>query len=200
MKTQNNQVSVIGRNFCLPHSTDLLITKNIWEIKGQGKFLVHNSKTGKLMFKIDASIFSFDRKRVMLDAAGTPIITLRKKVYIAKSKFNIILEDSKINVRTVLLISVSFHLARLLLRMQAFSVVTTWQVYRGEGRSEKDLIFSVRRSSIFQMKTKLAVFVAKKRFRLEDVCNYTVEGSWFQRSCQVYAQDSSTLLAQVCTS
>lgn len=80
--------------------------------------------------------------------------------------------------------------------MQAFSVVTTWQVYRGEGKKEKDLIFSVRRSSIFQMKTKLVVIKDKKKF--EDACDYTVQGSWFERSCEVYVEDSSTILAQVC--
>lgn len=48
------------------------------------------------------------------------------------------------------------------------------------------------------MKTKLAVFMAKNKY--EDVCDYTVQASWFARSCEVYVGDASTKLAQVCIS
>ncbi|KAH6777945.1 hypothetical protein C2S51_009257 [Perilla frutescens var. frutescens] len=148
-----NRVSVINPNFCVRHSVDLVITKNVW---CQGNFVVENAVNGKIMFKIEGSIFSFDHKRVMLDAAGLPIVILRKKTFALRS---------------------------------------TWEVFRGKGKNEKDLIFSVRRASIFQMKTKLVVFMAKNKS--EDVCNYTVEGSWFERSCEVYAGDSSVIVAQV---
>lgn len=69
-----------------------------------------------------------------------------------------------------------------------------WKVFRGESRDDKDLIFSVRRSSVFQMKTK-HVFLANNKS--ENVCDYTIRGSWFERSCKIFAGTSSTIAAQV---
>ncbi|KAG6433721.1 hypothetical protein SASPL_105336 [Salvia splendens] len=151
--TAYNEVAVIDRKFCLPRSIDLTISKNIWQI-GQANFVVTKSN-GEIIFKIKGAIFSFNTTRVVYNAAGVPIVTLRKKT---------------------------------------FSILSTWQVFRGEGKDQKDLIFSVRRSSFFQMKTKLSVFVAEN----SDVCDYTVQADWFQRFCQVYVGDSPyKKLAQV---
>lgn len=70
-----------------------------------------------------------------------------------------------------------------------------WQVFRGESMEMKDLIFSVKRSSFFQLKTKLDVFLANNT--KEEVCDFKVKGSWFERSCVVYAGESLTIVAQV---
>jgi len=70
-----------------------------------------------------------------------------------------------------------------------------WQVFRGESTEMKDLIFSVKRSSFFQLKTKLDVFLANNT--KEEVCDFKVKGSWFERSCVVYAGESLTIVAQV---
>jgi len=59
----------------------------------------------------------------------------------------------------------------------------------------KDLIFSVKRSSFFQLKTKLDVFLANNT--KEQVCDFKVKGSWFERSCVVNAGESLTIVAQV---
>ncbi|XP_057808261.1 protein LURP-one-related 10-like isoform X2 [Salvia miltiorrhiza] len=153
MKTKD-EIAVINPNFSIPLPVDLTITKSIWQI-GHGNLVVKNSD-GNIMFKIEGSIFSFNGTRVMSDAVGAPIVTLRKKI---------------------------------------FSVFDTWKVFRGEGQDKRDLIFIVERASIFQMKTKLAVFLAENKY--EDVCDYTVQTSWFERSCQVNVGDSSTKLAQM---
>jgi hypothetical protein len=70
-----------------------------------------------------------------------------------------------------------------------------WQVFRGESVEESDLIFSIKRSSILQLKAKLHVFLANNT--KEDVCDFKVEGSWSERSCVVYAGESSSIIAQV---
>lgn len=58
-----------------------------------------------------------------------------------------------------------------------------------------NLVFSVKMSSWIQMKTKLDVFLASNT--REDAPDFQVKGSWFERSCVVYAGNSSTILAQV---
>lgn len=70
-----------------------------------------------------------------------------------------------------------------------------WQAFRGESTEPEDLIFSVKRPSMFQVKTKLEVFLANNT--REQVCDFKIKGSWFERSCVVYAGESLTIVAQV---
>jgi hypothetical protein len=70
-----------------------------------------------------------------------------------------------------------------------------WKVFRGDSSHDKDFLFSVKKSSLLQVKTKLDVFLASNT--KEDVCDFKIEGSWFERSCTIYAGDSSTIVAQV---
>ncbi|TYG56908.1 hypothetical protein ES288_D08G101000v1 [Gossypium darwinii] len=81
------------------------------------------------------------------------------------------------------------------LRPKIMTVHDRWQVFRGESTEEKDLIFTVKRSSMIQLKTKLHVFLATNP--KEDVCDFRVEGSWLERSCIIYSGESNTILAQV---
>lgn len=70
-----------------------------------------------------------------------------------------------------------------------------WQVFRGDSTESSDLLFSAKRSSIIQLKAKLDVFLANNT--KEEVCDFKVKGSWFERSCVVYAGESSNIVAQV---
>ncbi|GKV02204.1 hypothetical protein SLEP1_g14664 [Rubroshorea leprosula] len=70
-----------------------------------------------------------------------------------------------------------------------------WQVFRGESTDSSDLIFRVKRSSMFQWKTKLDVFLANNTD--EKVCDFKVQGSCSERSCVVYAGESSSIVAQM---
>ncbi|GMI89108.1 hypothetical protein like AT5G01750 [Hibiscus trionum] len=81
------------------------------------------------------------------------------------------------------------------LRPKLMTVHDRWQVFRGESTDEKDLIFTVKRSSMIQFKTKLHVFLGSNP--KEDVCDFRVEGSWLERSCTIYSGESNTILAQM---
>nr|GMC90140.1 protein LURP-one-related 10-like [Ipomoea batatas] len=70
-----------------------------------------------------------------------------------------------------------------------------WQAFRGESTDPKDLLFSVKKSSLFQLKTKLDVFLAGNT--KGEVCDFHIKGSWLERSCVIYAGDSSTIVAQM---
>ncbi|XP_020236670.1 protein LURP-one-related 15 [Cajanus cajan] len=83
----------------------------------------------------------------------------------------------------------------LTLRRKMMTAHDRWQVFRGESMELKDLIFSVKRSSIFQLKTKLDVFLANNT--KEEVCDFKVKGSWFDRSCVVYVGESLNFIAQM---
>ncbi|KAL8102108.1 protein LURP-one-related 15-like [Apium graveolens] len=75
------------------------------------------------------------------------------------------------------------------------SMHSTWKVYRGDSNDSRDLVFSVQRSSLFQFKTQLDVFLASNTSK--DNRDFKIKGSWFEKSCTIYAGRSSTVIAQM---
>ncbi|KAJ0088389.1 hypothetical protein Patl1_31486 [Pistacia atlantica] len=148
-------VSIISPHFCAHnYPIDLAIVRKVMTIT-DGNFVVQDIN-GNILFKVKGALLSIHDRRVLIDAAGNPIVTLRRK-------------------------AVSAH--------------DRWQVFRGESTEPGDLIFTVKRSSMFQLKTKLDVFLANNT--KENVCDFKVKGSWLERSCVIYAGDSSTIVAQM---
>ncbi|PWA50706.1 hypothetical protein CTI12_AA470430 [Artemisia annua] len=75
------------------------------------------------------------------------------------------------------------------------TVHNRWVVYRGDSSDSKDIIFSAKQSSLIQFKTSLDVFLGSNE--KESVCDYKVKGSWFDRSCTIYAGESTNIVAQM---
>lgn len=73
-----NPVAVLGPQFIAPYPVDLRITKKLMTL-AEGSFAVTDIN-GTLMFKVKGSVFSLRDRRVLLDAAGNPIITFMQKV------------------------------------------------------------------------------------------------------------------------
>lgn len=70
-----------------------------------------------------------------------------------------------------------------------------WKVFRGDSTSSRDLLFTVKKTSIFQLKTSLGVFLARNTS--EQVCDFKIKGSYFERSCAFYLGNSNAMVAQV---
>ncbi|XVF37481.1 hypothetical protein REPUB_Repub20aG0011900 [Reevesia pubescens] len=149
-----NPVSIISPHFCAPYPVDLAIVRKVLTIT-DGNFVVTDIN-GNIVFKVKGAFLTIRDRRVLLDAAGHPIVTLKRKLMSAHGR---------------------------------------WQVFRGDSTNSSDLMLSAKRSSIFQLKTRLDVFLANNK--KEDVCDFKVKGSWFERSCVIYAGDSSTIVAQM---
>ncbi|KAL7095183.1 hypothetical protein ACP275_10G008000 [Erythranthe tilingii] len=147
-------VAVVSPHFCVGYPVDLTIVRKLMTLS-EGTFGV-TDVNGNIMFRIKGKLLSIHDRRVLLDAAGTPIITFQQKLLSAHQR---------------------------------------WQVFRGESTNAKDMLFSVRKSSLLQMKTKLDVFMAANT--KEDVCDFKIEGSWFERSCVIYAGNSNNIIAQM---
>lgn len=70
-----------------------------------------------------------------------------------------------------------------------------WQVFKGDSADSRDLLFSVRKSSIVQLfGTGLEVFLAHNT--TEHNCDYKVKGSFFDKSCTIYSR-ANTVIAQM---
>ncbi|KAK9126781.1 hypothetical protein Scep_015627 [Stephania cephalantha] len=154
MPLSGTPIAVIGRQFCAPHAVDVVIVRKVMSITG-GNFSVRDVN-GNTMFKIKAKFGSFRGRRVLLDSAGTPIVSMQRKVFSAREK---------------------------------------WKVFKGDSKASADLLFSAQRSSFFQYKTKLNVFLASNT--TEAITDFKVKGSWFERSCKIYNGNADTLIAQM---
>ncbi|XP_059306901.1 protein LURP-one-related 10-like [Lycium ferocissimum] len=152
----NNPIAVIGSQYCAPNQVDLVISRKVKTLR-YGEFVV-SDMNGNLMFKVrGGQAFAWHDKRVILDAAGNPMVNLKQKILSEHSR---------------------------------------WNVFRGENTDDKDFLFTVKTTSIFQWKTKLAVFLANNNSKEKD-CDFLIKGSWSDKSCAIYAGDSSTIVAQM---
>ncbi|CAD6220583.1 unnamed protein product [Miscanthus lutarioriparius] len=86
--------------------------------------------------------------------------------------------------------------AILTMQRKVFSMREKWKVFRGDSTAANDLLFTVKKTSIFQMKTKLDVFLAGNT-TAEQVCDFKIKGSYFERSCAFYRGNSNVLIAQM---
>ncbi|CAI9298778.1 unnamed protein product [Lactuca saligna] len=75
------------------------------------------------------------------------------------------------------------------------SIHGRWQAFKGENATHKDLLFSVKKSAAPKHETELDVFLVENKE--ETSCDCKVTGDWETKSCNVYAQDGSTILAEV---
>ncbi|PWA47395.1 hypothetical protein CTI12_AA499710 [Artemisia annua] len=77
---------------------------------------------------------------------------------------------------------------------KVFSAHNKWLVFKGDSSDSEDIIFTARVSTLRQIKTSLDVFLGSNE---RDVCDYKVKGSWLDRSCTIYAGESTRVVAQM---
>ncbi|KAK7287158.1 hypothetical protein RIF29_00245 [Crotalaria pallida] len=148
-------ITVLGPQYCAPYPVDLTIVSNKVFGVGGDNFAVKDIN-GNVIFKVKSSLMTLRDHRLLLDAAGNPIVTLRRKLMTAHDR---------------------------------------WQAFRGDSKDPTDLIFTLKRSSLIQLKTKLDVFLASNTNG--DTCDFKIKGSWVARSCAIYAGDSNSIVAQM---
>lgn len=73
-----NPVSIISPHFCSPYPIDLAIVRKVLSIT-DGNFVVTDIN-GNIVFKVKGAFLTVHDRRTLLDAAGNPIVTFKKKV------------------------------------------------------------------------------------------------------------------------
>ncbi|KAI3971786.1 hypothetical protein MKW92_020802 [Papaver armeniacum] len=81
------------------------------------------------------------------------------------------------------------------LKPVSFSVLGRWKVYRGDSTDSKDLLFTVRESKFFQLKTNLDVFLASNT--AEDVCDFKIKQRDRKKTCFIYRGNSDNIIAEM---
>jgi len=69
--------TIIGPQYCAPYPVELAVVKKVMTIADN---LTVTDVNGNIVFKVKGSVFTIRDHRVLVDAAGNPIITLRRKV------------------------------------------------------------------------------------------------------------------------
>jgi uncharacterized protein YxjI len=87
-----NPVAIISPQFCAPYPVDLTIVRKLLTVT-EGNFAV-TDVNGNVMFKIKGKFFSLRDRRVLLDAAGNPILTLQQKIMTAHRRWQVYRGDS----------------------------------------------------------------------------------------------------------
>ncbi|KAD6120312.1 hypothetical protein E3N88_11583 [Mikania micrantha] len=77
---------------------------------------------------------------------------------------------------------------------KVMSFLESWQAFKGDSKDSKDKLFSVKRSSLFQIRVSLNVFLASNA---QNPYDFKVKGSWFGGSCTIYARDGTTIIAKM---
>ncbi|KAL9337036.1 hypothetical protein Peur_071524 [Populus x canadensis] len=80
------------------------------------------------------------------------------------------------------------------LRQKIMTMHRKWEAFRGESKEEKDLLFTAKKSKLFQFKTELDVFLGNNKGEVPD---FKVKGGYSESSCSVLLGGSNTMLAQM---
>ncbi|RCV10151.1 hypothetical protein SETIT_2G089500v2 [Setaria italica] len=148
-------VVVVSPQFCAKEVVPLTVTKKAKSLTG-GDFAV-TDPSGAVVLQFKGSVWSVRNRRVLVDAAGQPILSMHEKV-------------------------LSMH--------------NRWEVFRGDSSNASDLLFTVKRSTLLQLRTELEVFLAGNN-TAQQACDFKLKGSYFDRDCAFYLGDSNTMIAQI---
>ncbi|KAK3126697.1 hypothetical protein QOZ80_7AG0560870 [Eleusine coracana subsp. coracana] len=85
-------VSVVSPQFCAPYVVPLTVTKKALSLS-DGDFTVTDAN-GAVVLKVKGAIFSVRHRRVLVDAAGQPILTMTEKVFSLHNRWEVYRGDS----------------------------------------------------------------------------------------------------------
>lgn len=83
----------------------------------------------------------------------------------------------------------------LTMKTKFWTLHERWQAFRGESTEAKDLIFSIKRSSAFQIHDEWFVYLADNT--KEENCDFKIVGSYSKKNYTIYKGNSSFVVAQL---
>ncbi|XP_057807256.1 protein LURP-one-related 15-like isoform X2 [Salvia miltiorrhiza] len=84
--------AVISRDFCVPQRVNLTVVRKLLAVTDCNFEVI--DEDGNIMFKVKQKLFSLHDRRILLDAGGTPIATLRKKHLSARKRWQVFKGES----------------------------------------------------------------------------------------------------------
>ncbi|KAL0919537.1 hypothetical protein M5K25_011636 [Dendrobium thyrsiflorum] len=72
-----SKISVVGEQFCAPYTVDLTVTEKAISLT-DGDYVV-TDVNGNILFKVKGKFLSLRDRRILLDAAGNPLLSMQQK-------------------------------------------------------------------------------------------------------------------------
>ncbi|XVE80797.1 hypothetical protein DITRI_Ditri15bG0009000 [Diplodiscus trichospermus] len=88
----SNPIVVIGEQFLAPYPVELKIKQKVFTL-AENNFHI-TDVNGNLIFKIKGKFFSIRDRRVLLDAAGNPLVSLQQKILTAHRRWQVFRGES----------------------------------------------------------------------------------------------------------
>ncbi|KAK2973895.1 hypothetical protein RJ640_025604 [Escallonia rubra] len=126
------RVSVAGSQFCVPHPTELAITRKIFSMSDD-KFVVTDANDNVVLKVLERA---FSKRRLLVDAAGNPIISFRRKSWTTHRRWEVFRGDSKDPADLLFSARISSH----------FQLTTNLNVYLANNTTEDFCDFKVEGS------------------------------------------------------
>ncbi|XP_021898515.1 protein LURP-one-related 10-like [Carica papaya] len=83
----HNPVVVVGPQFVAPYPIDLVLSKKLFKL-GEGHFDI-TDVNGTQIFTLRNKFFSIRDRRTLLDACGSPLLTLQQKILTAHRRWQV---------------------------------------------------------------------------------------------------------------
>ncbi|KAL1213826.1 Protein LURP-one-related 15 [Cardamine amara subsp. amara] len=131
---------------------------------------------------------AFDRGMMQL-TAGNIVITDVKGNMLFK------VQDRVFGLHDKRILLDGFGSPVLTLQEKMMTMHCRWKVFRGGSTEPGDLLYTVKRTSVVQMKMKLDVFLSHNKEK--KTCDFQVRGNWFEGSSTVYVGESDVIVAQM---
>ncbi|XWS22115.1 hypothetical protein CRYUN_Cryun29cG0006800 [Craigia yunnanensis] len=130
----SNPIVVIGEQFLAPYPVDLKIQQKVFTL-AENNFDI-TDVNGNLIFKVKGKFFSIRDLRVLLDAAGNPLVSLKQKILTVHRRWQVFRGES--NSSNDLLFSVK--------KSSLLQFKTTLDVFLASNTSESQPDFRIKGS------------------------------------------------------
>ncbi|KAF8731827.1 hypothetical protein HU200_015768 [Digitaria exilis] len=115
------------------------------------------------------------------DAYGAVVLQVKRSVLSVRSNRRILIGAARQPI-------LSIH-------EKVLSMHPTWEVFRGDSSSSSDLLFTAKRCTFLKLRTEMNIFLAGNT--AQQVCDFKMKGSYFDRNCAIYLGNSNTMIAQI---
>ncbi|KAK8952044.1 Protein LURP-one-related 15 [Platanthera zijinensis] len=85
-------IAIVGPQFCVPYTVDLTVTEKAISLT-DGDYAV-TDVNGSILFKVKGKFLSLRDRRVLLDAAGNPLLSMQQKVMSMHRRWQVFRGDS----------------------------------------------------------------------------------------------------------
>ncbi|KAA3480035.1 protein LURP-one-related 10-like [Gossypium australe] len=138
--TESNPIVVIGEQYIAPYPVDLKIQHTVFTVT-ENNFDITDVNDNPI-FKVKNKLFSFPDRRVLLDAAGNPLVSLKQKILSVHRRWRVFRGESDKSIDFLFSVRKS-SLVHLKMRTKT-TMTKTLDVFLASNTSESQPDFKIK--------------------------------------------------------